>query len=242
MGDLFATFNPQTEVFFRFGGNWLAAISVIILLPQGYWLIPSQTLKFFTFVVDLLLVELKAIFGQFAVPGARLLFIGIFRFIILTNFLGLIPYVFTSSRHLSFTLRLALPLWLGSIIYRIALQFNRNMAHLVPVGTPGALIPVIVLIETVRSVIRPGTLAVRLAANMVAGHLLLVLLGSQGAGLRGLILGGLIVGLVALLMLECAVACIQAYVFTILRSLYINEHRSIVLRKRGASGQDDYWA
>lgn len=107
------------------------------------------------------------------------------------------------------------------------------MAHLVPVGTPGALMPVIVLIETVRSIIRPGTLAVRLAANMVAGHLLLVLLGSQGANLGGLILVGLMVGLVALLTLECAVACIQAYVFTILRSLYINEHSSLTLAKIG---------
>jgi len=85
----------------------------------------------------------------------------------------------------------------------------------------------------VRSIIRPGTLAVRLAANMVAGHLLLVLLGSQGSNLGGLILVGLMVGLVALLTLECAVACIQAYVFTILRSLYINEHSSLTIAKIG---------
>ena len=84
------------------------------------------------------------------------------------------------------------------------------------------LMPFIVLIERVRNVIRPGTLSIRLAANMVAGHLLLTLLGSQGPSV-GRYLPGLMVGLVALLLLEVGVACIQAYVFTILSSLYLSE-------------------
>jgi len=112
-------------------------------------------------------------------------------------------------------------------------QFNYNIAHLVPEGTPGALMPVIVIIETVRLVIRPGTLAVRLAANIVAGHLLLTLLGGQGPMLGGVRLACLMVGLVLLVTLECAVACIQAYVFTILSSLYLREHNSITLAKLG---------
>jgi len=102
-------------------------------------------------------------------------------------------------------------------------QYKNILVHLVPVGTPPALIPVIVLIETIRNLIRPGALAVRLAANMVAGHLLLSLLGGQGPALRGGLIIGLLVGLVLLMVLECAVACIQAYVFTILRTLYLNE-------------------
>jgi F-type H+-transporting ATPase subunit a len=102
-------------------------------------------------------------------------------------------------------------------------QYNRLFAHLVPRGTPVALIPIIVIIETVSNVIRPGTLSIRLAANIVAGHLLLTLLGSQGPTARGLIILGLIIRLIILLCLELAVACIQAYVFTILRSLYLNE-------------------
>lgn len=97
------------------------------------------------------------------------------------------------------------------------------LVHLVPVGTPAVLMPVMVIIETIRNLIRPGALAVRLAANIVAGHLLLSLLGGQGAGLRISLVGFLILGLVLLMVLECAVACIQAYVFTILRTLYLNE-------------------
>ena len=94
-------------------------------------------------------------------------------------------------------------------------------------GTPPLLIPVIVIIETVRSIIRPITLAIRLAANIVAGHLLLTLLGSQGPDLAGLTLSLLFVGLILLLLLEVAVACIQSYVFTILSSLYLNELMSV---------------
>lgn len=92
-----------------------------------------------------------------------------------------------------------------------------------PVGTPRFLIPIIVIIETVRNIIRPLTLSIRLAANIVAGHLLLTLLGSQGPILRVSNLIFLIIGLFMLLLLEVAVACIQSYVFTILRSLYLNE-------------------
>merc|ERR1719153_1870698 len=140
--------------------------------------------------------------------------------------MGLAPYIFTRSSHISFTLTLALPIWTGSIVFSIKNQYNRLFAHLVPRGTPVALIPVMVIIETVRNVIRPGTLSIRLAANIVAGHLLLTLLGSQGPAVRGLI-----VSLVLLLCLELAVACIQAYVFTILSSLYLNELRTVAFNK-----------
>jgi len=115
-----------------------------------------------------------------------------------------------------------------SILY----QYNNLLAHLVPTGTPRFLIPVIVIIETVRNIIRPATLAIRLAANMVAGHLLLTLLGSQGPLLGLVSLIALFIGLVLLLLLEVAVACIQSYVFTILRSLYLGELISVGFNKK----------
>lgn len=177
--------------------------------------------------------ELRAVLGVLITPGTLLFFIGFFLFVLFNNFLGLFPYVFTCSRHLSFTLRLGLPLWLGSMLIRIKVQVEANLAHLVPEGTPGALMPVMVMIETVRLIIRPGTLSVRLAANMVAGHLLLALLGGQGANIGGLLLGAIIIGLCALVTLECAVACIQAYVFIILRSLYLGEHSRKAIARLG---------
>merc|ERR1711982_142969 len=132
-------------------------------------------------------------------------------FIIFSNFIGLIPYIFTSTSHLSITLVLALPIWLGTILFSIIFQYNNLLAHLVPLGTPSFLIPIIVIIETVRNVIRPITLSIRLAANMVAGHLLLTLLGSQGPNIRIIIIiRVLLLRLVLLLILEVAVACIQS--------------------------------
>ena len=83
--------------------------------------------------------------------------------------------------------------------------------------------PFIVLIETVRNVIRPGTLAVRLAANMIAGHLLLVLLGNQGPSITFSLLRILLVTQILLLALERAVAVIQSYVFAVLATLYSRE-------------------
>lgn len=97
------------------------------------------------------------------------------------------------------------------------------LAHLVPLGTPPVLMPFMVLIETVSNVIRPGTLAVRLAANMIAGHLLLVLLGNQGPSLSSSLLRVLLVTQILLLTLESAVAIIQSYVFAVLATLYSRE-------------------
>jgi len=88
-----------------------------------------------------------------------------------------------------------------------------------------------VVIETVRLLIGPFTLAVRLGANIIAGHLLLTLLGRQGMNLKFSFLLILLIAIFALIALERAVACIQAYVFTILSTLYLNEHNSAILSK-----------
>ena len=96
-------------------------------------------------------------------------------------------------------------------------------AHLVPTGTPGALIPFMVLIETIRNVIRPATLAIRLAANIIAGHLLLTLLGNTGPSLGGTVVLILLGSQILLLVLEGSVAVIQSYVFAVLRTLYASE-------------------
>jgi len=91
------------------------------------------------------------------------------------------------------------------------------------VGTPYVLIPFIVLIEFVRNIIRPITLSVRLAANLVAGHLLITLIRAPAVSRRYLVLIILIVALYLLIVLESAVAFIQAYVFRMLRTLYLRE-------------------
>jgi len=232
MSNLFSSFDPMVNIIrFRIRLNWISRAIPLLFLPQTYWITNSQLLKTIKNIINYLYGELSAVFGLVALPGTVFIFLRFFFFIFFCNLIGLAPYIFTRSSHISFTLTLALPIWIGSIVFSIKNQYNRLFAHLVPRGTPVALIPVMVIIETVRNVIRPGTLSIRLAANIVAGHLLLTLLGSQGPAVRGLIILGLIVSLVLLLCLELAVACIQAYVFTILRSLYLNELRTVTFNK-----------
>ena len=116
--------------------------------------------------------------------------------------------------------------WIRFILYFIIFDTRRFLAHLVPLGTPYILIPFIVLIELTRNIIRPLTLSVRLAANLVAGHLLITLVSTPiSSSNNGFII--IITGLLLLLILERAVAFIQAYVFRILRSLYLRERNSV---------------
>ena len=232
MSNLFSSFDPTVNMIrFRIRLNWLSRTIPLLFLPQIYWMVNSQLLKTIQNIINYLYEELSAVFGLVALPGTVFIFLRFFFFIFFCNLIGLAPYIFTRSSHISFTLTLALPIWIGTILFSIKNQYNRLFAHLVPRGTPTILIPIIVIIETVRNVIRPGTLSIRLAANIVAGHLLLTLLGSQGPVVRGLIILVLVVSLILLLCLELAVACIQAYVFTILRSLYLNELRTVTFNK-----------
>ena len=232
MTNLFSSFDPMVNIIgFNIRLNWISRIIPILVLPQAYWITSSQIIKSIENIISYLHGELAAVFGLVALPGTIFTFLRFFFFIFFCNLIGLAPYIFTRSSHMSFTLTLALPIWLGRILFSMKNQYNRLFAHLVPTGTPGALIPVIVIIETVSNVIRPGTLSIRLAANMVAGHLLLTLLGSQGPNAQGIVLLVLMGRLILLLCLELAVACIQAYVFTILRSLYLNELRTVSFNK-----------
>jgi len=109
------------------------------------------------------------------------------------------------------------------ILFLLVLNFKSFIAHLVPLGTPGVLTSFIVLVELVRNMIRPITLSVRLMANIVAGHLLIGLLGGFLLGLSRLgFFFFFSVGLI-LTILELAVSFIQRYVFFTLFSLYSEE-------------------
>lgn len=104
---------------------------------------------------------------------------------------------------------------------------RRFLSHLVPSGTPSVLIPLIVIIELIRNFIRPITLSVRLAANMVAGHLLIRLV--NGASLTMATAPVILTSGVVLITLEVSVALIQGYVFSTLSVMYFSELNMAVL-------------
>nr|AAP75352.1 ATP synthase 6 [Dischistodus melanotus]QUJ18408.1 ATP synthase protein 6 [Dischistodus melanotus] len=148
-------------------------------------------------------------------------------FLISLNMLGLLPYTFTPTTQLSMNMAFAVPLWLATVIIGMRNQPTHALAHLLPEGTPTPLIPILIMIETISLFIRPLALGVRLTANLTAGHLLIQLIATAALVLLPLmptvaILTGVL--LLMLTLLEVAVAMIQAYVFVLLMSLYLQEN------------------
>merc|ERR1712131_1685 len=105
----------------------------IFFFTQIYWLINSQISKSLLKIILFLKKELMSIFGRLVLTGNIFLYIRIFFFIIFSNFIGLFPYIFTSTRHIRFTLTIALPLWLGRIIISIIFP-NHNGKAIVSVN------------------------------------------------------------------------------------------------------------
>jgi len=221
IANLFSTFDPSTN--FNLSLNWLRIIIGILIIPPIFWLIPSRLNIIWINLVLTLHKEFKNLIKQEEFKGRTLIFISLFSFIIFNNFLGLFPYIFTCTSHIVLTLTLRLPLWLTFIIYGWCKNTTHILAHLVPQGAPNILLPFLVIIETTRNIIRPGTLAIRLTANIIAGHLLVTLLGNTGPKINFYLINILIIVQILLLILESAVAIIQSYVFSILATLYSRE-------------------
>nr|WJZ53006.1 ATP synthase F0 subunit 6 [Pollenia labialis] len=222
MTNLFSVFDPSSSIF-NLSLNWLSTFLGILIIPSLYWLMPSRYHIFWNNILLTLHKEFKTLLGPMSTNGSSFIFISLFSMILFNNFMGLFPYIFTSTSHLTLTLTLALPLWLCFMLFGWINNTQHMFAHLVPQGTPAILMPFMVCIETISNIIRPGTLAVRLTANMIAGHLLLTLLGNTGPSMSTILLTLLIITQIALLILESAVAMIQSYVFAVLSTLYSSE-------------------
>lgn len=146
-----------------------------------------------------------------------------FLYLILRNLIGLFPFIFTRTAHPYVTLGIGLVIWMSFFLIGWRKRFKISAAHLVPNGSPLVLAPLIVLIERVSHLIRPFTLSVRLAANIIAGHLIIGLLSR----IRNIRLFGFTMSLIfqrLLLVLEFGVAIIQGFVFRILLLLYALEY------------------
>nr|YP_009995940.1 ATP synthase F0 subunit 6 [Plagiodera versicolora]QNQ64891.1 ATP synthase F0 subunit 6 [Plagiodera versicolora] len=220
MMNLFSSFDPTSN--FNLSLNWSSALIGLLMIPSFYWMIPSRLNMLWLKIIITLHKEFKIIMNKNS-QGGTLIFISLFTFIMMNNFIGLFPYIFTSTSHMTMTLSMALPLWLSFMLYGWFNYTMHMLAHSVPQGTPGILMPFMVCIETISNIIRPGTLAIRLSANMIAGHLLLTLLGNTGSSLTLIMINILLIIQVLLLLLESAVSIIQAYVFVVLSALYSSE-------------------
>nr|YP_009565381.1 ATP synthase F0 subunit 6 [Encyrtus infelix]QBA96083.1 ATP synthase F0 subunit 6 [Encyrtus infelix]QBA96096.1 ATP synthase F0 subunit 6 [Encyrtus infelix] len=216
--NLFSSFDPSSSLFYSL--NWVSGIYSMVILPMVYWFIPSRmNMMIFKFLSELSL-NFKDSLGKNMNYKNLILYLSLLLLIFLNNLLGMFSYIFVATSHLVFGLSFAFVLW-GS--YMLNGWFNNSghmFIHLVPQGLKNILMFFMVLVESLSNIIRPITLSVRLVANMVAGHLLMILISSSGSSVSWILLILMLLSQSILILLEISVSFIQAYVFSVLSLLY----------------------
>ena len=159
--------------------------------------------------------------------GSYLLVSGLFIIILGRNIWGLFPYIFGVTTQIVVTSTLSIVIWLCIVSSSLEFSPSHFFAHLTPQGSPGLLAPVLNLIEIVRNIIRPLTLALRLRINMATGHVLISLMSTRGVFLMfplSILLFFLILLVRGYLLFEIGICFIQGFVFRLLRVNYLMEH------------------
>nr|YP_009918265.1 ATP synthase F0 subunit 6 [Fulvetta vinipectus]QLX47475.1 ATP synthase F0 subunit 6 [Fulvetta vinipectus] len=199
--------------------------ALLLPTPDNRW-VANRLSTLQLWLINLITKQLMAPLNKKGHKWALIL-TSLMMFLLLINLLGLLPYTFTPTTQLSMNLALAFPLWLATLLTGLRNQPSTTLGHLLPEGTPTPLIPALIMIETTSLLIRPLALGVRLTANLTAGHLLIQLISTATMALFSTMpVVSLLTLLVLLLLtvLEVAVAMIQAYVFVLLLSLYLQEN------------------
>nr|ALB38181.1 ATP synthase F0 subunit 6 [Equus lambei]AML80186.1 ATP synthase F0 subunit 6 [Equus caballus]QWS06096.1 ATP synthase F0 subunit 6 [Equus dalianensis]QWY23266.1 ATP synthase F0 subunit 6 [Equus sp.]UYA96650.1 ATP synthase F0 subunit 6 [Equus sp. UW54705]UYA96676.1 ATP synthase F0 subunit 6 [Equus sp. IMNH 50001/17237] len=197
-----------------------------ILFPSSNRLINNRLISIQQWLVQLTSKQMMAIHNNKGQTWTLML-MSLILFIGSTNLLGLLPHSFTPTTQLSMNLGMAIPLWAGTVFMGFRHKTKAALAHFLPQGTPIFLIPMLVIIETISLFIQPVALAVRLTANITAGHLLMHLIGGATLALMSISPSTALITFIILILLtilEFAVAMIQAYVFTLLVSLYLHDN------------------
>nr|YP_010409978.1 ATP synthase F0 subunit 6 [Ateles chamek]URH15357.1 ATP synthase F0 subunit 6 [Ateles chamek] len=222
--NLFASFNVPMIL-------GIPLITLIIMFPTMLIMPPNKLVSNRLSSLQQLLIQLllKQMMMVHNIKGRTwsLLLLALITFITLTNLLGLTPYAFTPTTQLSMNMGMAIPLWMATVLMGLRSKTKESLAHFLPQGTPAPLIPMLIIIETISLFIQPIALAVRLTANITAGHLLMHLLGDTALTLSSIYLSSSVITVIVIILLvtlELGVALIQAYVFTLLVSLYLHNN------------------
>ena len=204
------------------------AVIAIITLGAGRQLVPGRFQSVVELSYEFVANTIRTSAGAEGMKFFPLVF-SLFMFIFVSNIVGIIPYTFTVSSHIIVTFALAILVFLTVILYGFYKNGLKFFKLFVPSGIPVVILPLVVLIEIISFFSRPISHSVRLFANMLAGHVTLKVFASfvtmLGAlGFVGKVGALLPLGLtVALTALELMVAFLQAYVFTILTCIYLND-------------------
>lgn len=219
INNLFSVFDPSSTIF---SSAWIILFLIPVMYPITIWKIQNPFMVISKKLITTFKKEVRFTLNK-KEKGRERLILTVFSIILVINFLALYPQLFSPTSHLTVTLPLSLLFWRSLILFGWLKNTNHMLSHLVPQGTPAALMIFIVIIEIVRNIIRPITLCVRLTANLIAGHLLISLLGNALNSIP-VLWGAFSIPIPLILtILESAVACIQAYVFITLITLYTTE-------------------
>lgn len=226
--DIFSSFDPAINSLNSISNLifWTIIILRTVIFMSSLWVTPNNIFILKSSVIRVMNDQSNRTSGAH-LKGFNIMIVALFILIINVNLIGLLPAVFSYSRHLLFSLRFGLPLWLSIIISAIIFNVRRWAASLLPGGAPHWLNPFLVLIETIRIRVRPLTLSFRLAANIRAGHIVLTLIGTYCANaMVSRIIGFIILILVQLgyIIFELGICIIQRYIFCLLLRLYADDH------------------
>jgi len=207
-------------------GFFLLLCSLVTV--DGGTLVPSPWQSFIELMYEFVVSLVHEQVGEKGKQYFPMIFT-LFAFLLCSNLIGMVPYSFTTTSHFVVTFGLSVSIFIGVTIIGFQMHGLHFFSFLLPPGAPLALAPFLVVIELVSYVFRAISLGVRLFANMMAGHTLVKIL--SGFAWSMLSLGGVLklaasipfVVVFALMFLEVGVACLQAYVFTILTCIYLND-------------------
>jgi F-type H+-transporting ATPase subunit a len=209
----------------------IAVLLIALLLigaTSGRSLVPGRMQSLAELSYEFVATTIRSTAGSEGMKFFPLVF-SLFMFILVANIVGLIPYTFTITSHIIITVSLALLVFLTVVIYGFWKNGLRFFKLFVPSGIPIFILPLVVFIEVFSFFLRPVSHSVRLFANMLAGHIALKVFASfipllAGLGIAGYAGAVMPLGMViALTALELLVAFLQAYVFTILTCIYLND-------------------
>jgi F-type H+-transporting ATPase subunit a len=202
-------------------------VGFLVLATRSRSLVPSRWQSLAELSYEFVADTVRQSAGHEGMKFFPLVF-SLFMFVLVANLLGMIPGSFTVMSHIIVTFALAMVVFLTLVIYGFAKHGTHFLGLFVPSGVPGYVLPLVVAIEVISFLSRPISLSVRLFANMLAGHIALKIFAGFVASLLAAgfwsILSPLPLALtVGLTALEFLVAFLQAYVFTILTCIYLND-------------------
>jgi F-type H+-transporting ATPase subunit a len=204
------------------------ALIALLMLGSGRRLVPGRIQSVAEIAYEFVATTIRSNAGKEGMKFFPLIF-SIFMLLAVSNMVGVIPYSFTIASHIIVTAALAFLVFFTVVIYGFYKNGLKFLKIFVPSGIPIFILPLVVFIEIFSFFLRPISHSVRLFANMLAGHIALAVFASfipllAGLGIAGYFGAVLPLGMVmALTALELLVAFLQAYVFTILTVIYIND-------------------